>query len=497
MPGLFDGAKNDIIAMHVSNTGNENSETTETFEWTEAEEAAVRFKIDLRLVPLSIVLYLLCFLDRSSIGNARIQGMALDLDLVGYRFNWALSIFYIMYLLVEIPSNIILQKIGPKFYIPLLVVGFGLVSLCTAFVRSFAQLLVIRALLGVFEGGTMPGIAFLLSCFYKRHELMLRIGLFVSAVGLAGAFGGLLATVLSRIEPWGVSSLKIHTWRNIFFFEGLLTVLIGLLAPIFMPRSPGTASFLTQRERQIATLRLLRDQNESEQSKVTRRDVKRALSSIVNIICGLGFLLINIVVQGLAVFLPTILADLNWTATKAQLMTVPPNFLAFLVTISIAYLSDRTRKRGPFIILLTTVSTIGMVILRWETKAAVKYVGVNLVLCGAGASGPAYLSWAINNSAPSSVRAVTSAYIVTIGTLGGLIATWTYLARDAPDFHTGHTVNACGQIAAVVVTTFGTLYCRWENKARDAGRRDHRLTGLTEAEQADLGHDHPDFRLLA
>ncbi|KAF5232301.1 hypothetical protein FANTH_13045 [Fusarium anthophilum] len=419
---LFDGAKNDIIAMHVSNTGNENSETTETFEWTEAEEAAVRLKLDLRLVPLSIVLYLLC-VNRSSVGNARIQGMALDLDLVGYRFNWVLSIFFITYLLVEIPSNILLKKIGPKFYIPFLVASFGLVSLCTAFVRSFAQLLVLRALLGIFEGGTMPGIAFLLSCFYKRHELMLRMGLFVSAVGLAGAFGGLLATVLSRIEPWGVSSMRIHTWRNIFFFEGLLTILIGILAPIFMPSSPGTASFLNQRERQIAILRLSRDQNESKQTKVTPRDVKRALSSIMNITCGLGFLLINIVVQGLTVFMPTILRDLNWTATKAQLMTVPPNTLAFLVTIFIAYVSDRTRKRGPFIILLTTISTIGMVILRWETKAAVKYVGVNLALCGAGASGPAYLSWAINNSGPSSVRAVTSAYIVTIGTLGGLIAT--------------------------------------------------------------------------
>jgi len=79
--------------------------------------------------------------------------MAKDLNLVGYRFNWALSIFYIVYLTVEVPSNIILKRVGPRFYLPLLVVGFGFVAMCTAFVKDFNQLCVARAFLGVFEGG--------------------------------------------------------------------------------------------------------------------------------------------------------------------------------------------------------------------------------------------------------------------------------------------------------------------------------------------------------
>jgi MFS family permease len=93
---------------------------------------------------------------RTNIGNARIQGMGTDLNLVGKRFNWVTSIFYIVYMFVEVPSNIILKKIGPKWYLPMLVVGFGFVSMCTAFVKSFPALLVARAFLGVFEGGVMP-----------------------------------------------------------------------------------------------------------------------------------------------------------------------------------------------------------------------------------------------------------------------------------------------------------------------------------------------------
>jgi MFS family permease len=92
-----------------------------------------------------------------NVGNARIQGMEKDLGLdIGYRFNWVTSIFYIVYMFVEVPSNIILKKIGPKYYLPLLVCGFGFVSLCSAFAQSFQGLLAARAFLGVFEGGVMP-----------------------------------------------------------------------------------------------------------------------------------------------------------------------------------------------------------------------------------------------------------------------------------------------------------------------------------------------------
>ncbi|KAH8621773.1 hypothetical protein IG631_23650 [Alternaria alternata] len=94
---------------------------------------------------------------RINVGNARIQGMAGELGLnQGYRWNWVTSIFYIVYMFVEVPSNILLKKLGPEFYLPLLVCGFGLVSLCSAFVQSFQGLLAARAFLGVFEGGVMP-----------------------------------------------------------------------------------------------------------------------------------------------------------------------------------------------------------------------------------------------------------------------------------------------------------------------------------------------------
>lgn len=338
------------------------------------------------------------FLDRANIGNARIAGMGVDLELHGVRFNWALSIFYIIYLLVEVPSNILLKRIGPRFYLPLLVCGFGLVSMCNAFVTSFSGLMVTRVFLGVFEGGAMPGMAFFLSCFYKREELLFRVGIYVSAASMAGAFGGLLATALARIPPWGAAGMVLHTWRNIFFFEGLLTIIVGLLAPIWMPQSPATCKFLNERERMIAVERLVRAQKSLPNEHVTKEHVKKAVFCIHNYTCALGFFLINITVQGLSVFMPTILNDLNWTATKAQLLTVPPYACACLIAIGLAYVSDKTKRRGIYLAMFSVLAAIGFAILRWHSDANIRYMAVFFVTIGAFPGGPAFLSWAINST---------------------------------------------------------------------------------------------------
>jgi MFS family permease len=185
--------------------------------------------------------------------------MGKDLKLVGYKFNWALTVFYIVYIFVEVPSNIVLKRVGARFWIPFLVGGFGIISVGTAFVTNFDQLMAVRALLGLVEGGTMPGISFFLSTFYKREELLFRIGMFVSGSSMAGAFGGLLATGLSKIPTWGTHAAPLFLWRNIFFFEGMFTVLIAVIAPFFMPDRPETCKFLTERQRMIAAERLVKE----------------------------------------------------------------------------------------------------------------------------------------------------------------------------------------------------------------------------------------------
>ncbi|KAF2088759.1 MFS general substrate transporter [Saccharata proteae CBS 121410] len=460
--------------------------------WTVEEETAVRRKLDWHVLPVVTVLYLLCFLDR----NARIQGLDKDLGLAGYDFNWALTVFFVTYILIEIPSNIMLKRVGPRAWIPFLTAGFGFVSLCIAFTHNFADLCTARAFLGIFEGGMMPGVAFFLSCFYKRKELLFRVGIYVSSASLAGAFGGLLAAGLTRVPEWGVASMRIHTWRNIFFFEGMITMLAGMIAPIFMVSSPEKCGFLTERQRFIAAERILLDHKTSAYEQVKTRDVKRAIFNINNAICTLGFLLINITVQGISLFMPTLLNDLGWTATKAQLYTVPPYVTASVGAICIAFISDRTRQRGIYLAFCATLSITGFAILLADHDANTKYMAIFFVTLGAWPGGPGFISWGLNNAGGSAVRAVTGAWISGVGTLGALVATWSYLPNDAPNYPIGHSINLSAHCCICVLALCGVAYCYWENRVRDKGGRDKRVLGLTEGEARELGYRHPEFRYI-
>lgn len=143
--------------------------------------------------------------------------------------------------------------------------------------------------------------------------------------------------------------------------------------------------------------------------KVQWHHIKAAIFNVNNNIAAVGFFLINITVQGLSIFLPTILADLGWTATKAQLYSVPPYVAACLVAILIAYTSDKVRRRGIFLALATFLPIAGFSILRWSTNSSIRYMAVYFITMGAFPGGPGFLSWGINSKSGAviAVLAVT------------------------------------------------------------------------------------------
>lgn len=271
----------------------------------------------------------------------------------------------------------------------------------------------------------------------------------------------------------------------------------GILAPIILPQSPSTSKRLTPREQWIAEERLRLEHKSDSNENVKPKHIKRAVFNIMNYICAGGFFLINVTVQGMSVFMPTLLSELGWTSTKAQLYSVPPYVLASIVAITIAFISDKTTMRGLYLAAFTLLGITGFSVLRWSDDANLKYMGVYFVAIGAFPGGPGFLSWGLNNAAGPAVRAVSGGYIVSLGTAGGILATWAYLASDGPDFHIGHTINLVAQFLVLVLAIAGIIYCKWENRVRDRGGRDHRLEGLTEEQKADLGHRHPEFRYIA
>lgn len=169
-------------------------------------------KLDLHLIPPLALLYLLSFLDRGNIGNAKIEGLADDLYLTPDQYNMCLTVFFFTYAAFEVPSNLVIKRLRPSRWLPGIMVAWGLVMTLMGFVRNYHGLLTARVFLGVTEAGLYPGVSFYLTMWYRREELQLRQALFFCAASIAGAFSGLLAYGISHMR--GVAGLE--GWRWIF-----------------------------------------------------------------------------------------------------------------------------------------------------------------------------------------------------------------------------------------------------------------------------------------
>lgn len=165
--------------------------------YSTVDERRLVRKLDWRIIPGVSILYLLSFLDRSNVANAKLDGLTKDLNMTGDEYLTGLTVFFIGYISLEVFWNIILKRIGPKLWLPAVTLAWGIVSTLQGVIVNKTGFYVVRTFLGITEGALFPGVVFYLSMWYKRSERVFRISLFFSAASLAGAFGGILAYVRS------------------------------------------------------------------------------------------------------------------------------------------------------------------------------------------------------------------------------------------------------------------------------------------------------------
>lgn len=236
-------------------------------------------------------------------------------------------------------------------WLAFLVIVFGVVSIATAFIHNLAGVIVTRIFLGLSEGGLLPGIAYLLSRYYRRQELIARIGFFLAlSPSLSGAFGGLLASGFLKVPDHGA----IESWRKIFFYEGVITTAVGILAIFILPTWPEKTKMFNEEERRIALARLHNEQahglDETEKQSFWV-SFKKAFT-IHSTLCIIGYSCINVSVAGLSTFMPTVIRTLGRYGTiEIQLRTVPPFVVAAVWSVVISYISWKVQKRGIFVMI--------------------------------------------------------------------------------------------------------------------------------------------------
>lgn len=332
-------------------------------------ERRVIRKMDMRIVPLVTALYVLAFLDRSNIGNARIAGMTPDLHLVGNDYQWLLTIFYITYVIFEF--QVLMWKIvPPHMWLAFVVLAWGLIATVQSGTHNWSGMMALRFFLGWAEAGFGPGIPYLLSFFYLRHEVGVRIAVFLSAAPLATSFSGALA--------YGITSGHSHfaNWRLLFLVEGLPTICMAPIAYFFLPDTPDKARFLTNEEKVVAKARGVRQVGGVERiGGIAWKEIGSALLDLKCWFTALMYFSCNVGFSSLPVFLPTILKDMGFNAVDSQGLTAPPFFLSFLVTIFSTWIADKTQQRGYTIMVLTTIGGIGYILLATVPTVGVRYFG--------------------------------------------------------------------------------------------------------------------------
>ncbi|KAF2707100.1 MFS general substrate transporter [Pleomassaria siparia CBS 279.74] len=472
-----------MIAASINSSGDpggvdaiENIESANHFAYDAKSTRRLRRKIDFNLIPFLALLYLLSFLDRSNIGNARLVHLEKDLGMSRLNYNVALAIFFPFYVLAEIPSNLMMKRFRPSLWIPSIMVAWGVMSCLMGVVHNYAGLLAIRAALGLCEGGLFPGITFYITMWYRRHECGLRMAIFFSAATAAGAFGGLFAYGIMELD----GKRGVSAWSWIFIIEGAITIAIALAAYHLMHDYPATARFLTDNDRRELQRRLEEDHSYLDDSFDLNKYLLPALLDWkiwVHMLITFG---IYSPLYSFSLFLPTIIKDLGYKTHTAQLMTVPPYVVACFFCILAGYLADRHGQRAVYMISCNSLAIIGFIIQLTTDVPKYKYLGTFFAAAGIYPNVSQTVAWNGNNIGGSTKRSIGIAMQVGFGNLGGVLSGFTYTYLDAPTYHYGHATVIGLLSMSTGLCVFMRWWCAQENERR-------RTTTTTRGRLVDAG----------
>ncbi|KAF8418451.1 major facilitator superfamily domain-containing protein [Tirmania nivea] len=442
----------------------------ETAQWDSKIEKEIIRRVDWRLIPILAAMYMVALMDRTNMPNALITGMGVELNFIGNRYSIALMIFFIPYILFELPSNIILRKVGAAKWLGGITVAWGLVMIGMGFAKHWWEIAILRTILGFLEAGFFPGSVYLISCWYVRYELQKRLAAFYLLSSLASGFAPLLASGLMHME--GLANYL--AWRWIFIIEGILTVLVGVTAFALMIDFPdkvlnSSHRFLTKAEVEIIKFRIEKDRKDSEADSVTLATLREHLADWKLWIYALLLMCVAVPAYAFAFFLAIILKDgMGYSTLMSQVLSTPPYFFAFIVAFATSWYADKTRLRAPFIVLQVVATIVGLIFIVYAVhNNGARYFGAFLGVAGYAGNVPACLAYQSNNIRTNSKRSVGTALQIGFASIGGIIASTAFRQQDSPRYIPGIWVTIGCQFLILVLVAIMSFHFKRENRKQE------------------------------
>ncbi|HWU30418.1 MAG TPA: MFS transporter [Microbacterium sp.] len=383
---------------------------------TRPELAAIVRKVTLRLIPILLLMYILAFLDRANLGFAKVAWQA-DTGISDAAYALGAGIFFVGYAIFEIPSNLLMRRVGAKIWLARIMISWGTVSSLMIFATNEWAFYILRVLLGITEAGFFPGVILFLTYWIPLKYRARVNGLFYFGAPLAFIFGGPLSGMLLDLDD----KVAIHGWQLMFLVTGILTVLVGIVAFFYLDNGPKDAKWLNGHERE-ALLSALEDENTAKENH-SPRGALRALGNPVVLYFAAIYLTIQMSVYGVTFYLPTQIATIvgQPVGLEVGLLTAVPWTFALIVTFVLSRLADSTGQRRLIATLALAAAGVGIVL-----SAVIQDPIVALAALSVGAAGfisvqPVF--WTLPTSFLLGAAAASGiALINSLGSLGGFLA---------------------------------------------------------------------------
>lgn len=387
-----------------------------------------------RIVPFTMLMFVLSFLDRVNVGFAK-QGLQRDAGIGDYAFAMGLSLFFIGYALFETPSNLVMHRVGARRWMARIMVTWGLVSAAMMFVNSTPLFYGLRFLLGVAEAGFFPGVALYFTLWFPARVRAQALGLFYFGLCLAFVIGGPVSGALLELE--GVAGL--HGWQWLFLVEGLLASLVGVIAFWYLTDRPADAAWLTAPQRRALKAELDREEGTKEHGAAhgPGRSLLAVLLDPRVLYCSLVFFISQIGLYGVVFYLPAQISQIMGRGIGFAVgsMSAVPWVCALLACATVPRWSDRTGERRLTATACIAVGTAGILLAADVLGPWAGFAGLCLAAAGIVSLQPIYFTFPMaylgGRDAAAGLGIITS-----LGALGGFVApnlrVWAEHAFNAP-----------------------------------------------------------------
>ncbi|WCK53207.1 MFS transporter [Aneurinibacillus sp. Ricciae_BoGa-3] len=344
-------------------------------------EISTTRKIRNRIIPFLVLLYVISFLDRVNLGYAAL-GMNKDLGLTAQQYGLVAGIFFIAYFIFEVPSNMLLHRVGARIWLARIIITFGIISAATAFVQNAAQLYTVRFLLGIAEAGFFPGVILYLTYWFRKKDRARAIALFMTGLGLSNIIGAPISGLILDHIHWAA----LASWRWLYLFEGVPAIILGIITIYILSDRPSDAKWLTDKEKAWLKDELERD-NQGSDSVNHSHSLLSSLKVLLDgkvVLLAVVALCVNIGMYGLGFWMPQIIKGLSsmFSNTMVGFLTVIPYLIGCVAMVLNGRHSDLTSERRYHSAIGPVIGALALLLLSFTTSPTLSILLLTVTIAG-------------------------------------------------------------------------------------------------------------------